>query len=698
MFFYLLRFAVNAVAIALTAWLLPGITVVNDNIWTYLWLALGLALINTFIRPVVLLFTGQWIIATMGLLLLVINGLMLWLLTLFFPNSITTDGIVPVLLGGALIAIIATILETILGLTRPIGLTKKAAPKWYGLDRVAYGGSKRILENLRLQQIYETFYEYGLDVAIERTPLADFRRWMQTRVYRVSNETANLTLPAKVRTLLQDLGPVYVKMGQIVSSQAQALPKEWEVELAKLQSNVPPFPGKEARQIITAELGQPPEVLFAEFDEEPFAAASTAQVHRARLPNGEQVVVKVQRPNIITQVKADLGIMHNMAVTMEKRTEWAKEFNLTAMLDEYATHLLEELDYRNEAYNARQLGHNLQVYEQIHVPTIYPTLSTSKVLTMEFVKGVKITDLKSIDAAGLDRKVLADVFVRSLIKQLLFDGFFHADPHPGNILINLETGTILYLDMGMMGAMNQTQKLNLADMILSLHMSDVQELGRVIVRMSTTFKPFDEQGFHQQLERQLGRYLTFSEGTSAFSTVMGTTLGLMNEYGLRLNHDMTLAIKAISQAEEAAMTLDPMVDLVKVSVDESQRLLTQQLDSDAFVNIAKREGIRSLKEIIRRVPNLQQATVKWLDQYERGKLVVELDTSDLSSQVGQFSSAIHTLAVTFILAAIVIGTSIALAFAGQMAANTYWFLLALFCASLLVSVAIAWRMLRKMPG
>jgi ubiquinone biosynthesis protein len=285
-----------------------------------------------------------------------------------------------------------------------------------------------------------------------------------------------------------------------------------------------------------------------------------------------------------------------------------------------------------------------------------------------------------------------------MVKQLLFDGFFHADPHPGNILVNVSTGTIIFLDMGMMGTLDQKQKINLADLILSLYMGDLQDLGRVIVRLSTPFKPFDEHSFFRQLERQVGRYFLFPDEGNSFSVVMSTTLALMHEHGLRLNQDMTLAIKAMIQAEEAALVLDPDVAILAISIQESQALFTKTLDTDAIVEMVTREGVRSLKEVVRRLPNLQQATLKWLDQYERGRLTVELDTSDLSRQIGQFSVAIQFLAVGFILAGILVGTAIAVVFAGQMAGMPYWLLLAMFFGSLIVSLVVGWRMIRKLPG
>jgi ubiquinone biosynthesis protein len=699
MLFYLIRFAIQVVAIALIAWLLPGIIVVGDNLWSYVWLALGLALINAFVRPVVLLFTGKLVIATMGLFIMVVNSLMLYLLAYLFPNHLIVEGVVPALLGGVLLALTTVILEILLGLSRPIGLTETPAqPRWYGMDRIAYGGGRRILENLRLQQVYQTFYRYGLDMAMQQGPFVDFGRWMQGHVYRSSGEATQLTVPAKVRVMLQELGPVYVKMGQIASSQTQALPKNWEEELAKLQSNVPPFPAAEAQQIITAELGESPENLFAHFEAEPFAAASTAQVHRALLSTGERVVVKVQRPNIVPQVRADLGIMHDVAATLEKRTTWAKEYNLVAILDEYARHMLDELDYQNEAFNAGQLSRNMQVYPQIGIPKVYPGLSTSRVLTMQYAEGVKITNLAKIEAMGLDRVALADTFVRSMVKQLLFDGFFHADPHPGNVLIDTCTGAIIFLDMGMMGTLDQTQRLNLADLILSLSMGDLQDLGRAIVRLSTPFKPFDEHSFYRQLERQVGRYMLFYDEGNTFSVVMSTTFALMHEYGLSLNHDLTLAIKAMIQAEEVALVLNPKADLVAISVEESRVLLTKHIDADAIMETITKEGVRSLKEVVRRLPTLRQATVKWLDQYERGRFTVELDTTDLARQIGQFSQAILFLAVGFMLAGILVGTAVAAAAAEPTATAAYWLLVILFFCSLVVGVIVSWRMIRKLAG
>ena len=326
-----------------------------------------------------------------------------------------------------------------------------------------------IRESLRLQQVYNVFLRYGMDILLDRGVLGDFRRMMQSWIYSPSQPLVPLTIPVKARLMIEELGPIYVKMGQLVSSQAAVLPAEWEQELVKLQNDVPPFPLEDVREVISSELGAPPEELYASFNPNPMAAASLAQVHRAVLHSGQEVVVKVQRPNITDQVKADLGIMENAVKVYIRRSEWARDLDLAGILREFGDNILAELDYGNEAYNAFKLSKNLESIEGVKIPKMYPELSTSRVLTMEYVHGVKISDIESIETAGIERQAIAEATLRSAVKQLLIDGFFHADLHPGNLLVNLETGEVTYIDTGMVGELDFKQRLNLINLFLVLH-------------------------------------------------------------------------------------------------------------------------------------------------------------------------------------------------------------------------------------
>lgn len=654
---YLIRLIVNIIAIIAAALLIPGIQIAQRSVGTYIILAIAFGLLNTFVRPLILAVTGRFVISTMGLFLLVLNGIMLLLMGWLFPHRIVVDGVIPALLGGALIAAVATFLETLLGLARPIGVEPATGrPRWYNLDRLFVG--RALFENLRIQQVYQTIWRYGLDIAFENSPVADFRRWMQSKLHSVTGVDPNLTPPAKVRLMLQELGPIYVKMGQIVSSQSQALPREWQREMEKLQSNVPPFPYEEARTIIQTELGSAPEDIFLEFDPTPFAAASTAQVHRAKLPDGTLVVVKVQRPGILGQVKADVSIMTDVAKTLERSFPWAKDMDAQGMMREFGSHVIEELDYHNEAFNALVLARNMEVYTQVHVPAVYGRYSTSRVLTMEFVEGVKINNLAKIDEAGLDRGMLAQVLVRSQIKQLLVDGFFHGDPHPGNILVNLQTGVVQYLDMGMMGTLDATQRLNFADLIYTLYAGDIIELGHALINFSTKFKPFNERAFLNELDRVVGRFFMFPSEQDQFANSMSATLDVMYKHGLRLDTALTLAIKAMIQVEEAAFMLDPQMSLVEVAVDEGKIQFSQQFTYDSVKETVRREATRTVKEVVRRIPSLQDATLKWIEQYESGRLNLYVDTSDLAKQVRDFGTGVRYLTVGLIMLGLLLSTAL----------------------------------------
>ena len=693
----LIRVLINAIAIAVTAWLLPGIVIINDRLGTYLVLAVVFGLLNTFVRPFILVLTGRWIISTMGIFLLIVNGLMLGLASWIFPSYIQVNGIVPAILGGAIMALISVFLETIMGLAKPIGSEDAThSSHFYGLDRFFHGSRNRLVENLRIQQVYSVFMRYGLDIAFESGPLADFRRNMQDRLHRMAGTPRDLSTPEKVRLMLQELGPIYVKMGQIVSSQAQALPPEWRDELQKLQSNVPPFPTDQAYDVVIEEHGASPDELFAEFSPTPFAAAPTAQVHRARMHDGSDVVVKIQRPNIVTQVKADLGIMQDVSQTLMKRTTWAKEYDLAGMVSEYGAHVMEELDYQNEAYNGVLFAHNMAVYPNVHIPVVYPRLTKTRVLTMEYVEGVKVTDTAAIDASRLDRSALADAFVRSVVKSMLIDGFFHGDPHPGNVLVDLETGQIQFIDLGMMGTLDTSQRLHLGELMMALHTGNLSELGKTIIGLSTTFKEFDEESFLNDLDRAVGRYQVFADDSNTMANVFGVTLDVMHQHGLRLDKHLVVALKTLIQAEQAAFTLDPNLMMISVAFAEARDQLIQQINYANVKEIVLREATRSTREVVNRIPTLHEATMKWLDQYESGRFTLHVDTSDLGKQVKELGVGARYLAVGLILAGMLISVSIVVLYAGAELSG-FWddVMVLLFIAAILLSAGLVFAILRR---
>lgn len=522
----------------------------------------------------------------------------------------------------------------------------------------------KVRENLRLQQVYNVFLRYGFDLGIGRWAVVDdFRRRMQGWVWDLPDDMQTLSTPTKVRLMLEELGPTYVKMGQIVSSQASNLPPEWADELEKLQSNVPPFPAYQVREIIIEELKAPPEELYAAFEPEPFAAASTAQVHRAVLHDGSKVAVKVQRPHIYDQMKADMGIMYNAAKVVTARSKQAEALDLVGMLNQFSSSVLDELDYQNEAYNAARLARNMQTLPGVQITNIYHNLSTGKVLTMEFVEGVKASDVEALDAAGLNRETIARNALRAVAKQLLIDGFFHADPHPGNILVNPKTGTITFIDTGMVGELDLYQRVNVIQLLAAVQQQDVPAMAQVLKAMSTPFGPeHDEAAYYKDFQRRVERFMYLGE-TVDFTQAVNAGLDILRTHGYRLDPNLTMAIKALVQGQAIALLLYPQGGIVNEGVQLIRELVMEEFTADKIMEVLKQQvGLRA-RDAIQQVPSLLGASGKWLEQYRKGRFEVYLDTSGLGKEVNKLTGFGQQIIMALLLTGMIIGSAIATAMA-----------------------------------
>ena len=564
----------------------------------------------------------------------------------------------------------------------------------------------KIRENLRLQEVYNVMLRYTWDIAVyDRFELlGDFHRAMQRWIWGVPKTLAPIPTPTKVRMMLEELGPTYVKMGQIVSSQSSVIPPEWGVELDKLQSSVAAFPSEKVREVIYEELHAYPEDLYATFEPQPFAAASTAQVHRATLKDGQLVAVKVQRPDIYNQMKADIGIMQNAVRVISARSEFARSVDLVGMLEEFGSSALRELDYSSEIYNALRLNKNLAGIPNAHVPNVFIELSTSKVITLEYIQGVKITNMAAIDAAGLDRKELALTTLRTVVKMMMIDGFFHADPHPGNVLVNLSTGSINFIDTGMVGELDLPQRLNLIQLLVAVQQVDVQGMGQIMKNMSVPFvDKVDEKGYARDFERTIGRYF-YSGAQASFGESVSVSLNLLREYGLRLNPNLTMAIKALMQAEAISTALAPeggmMADGVQVVQEEALKLVT----ADRILEEAKKQVMSGAREVFSNLPDLSLASVKWLNQYKKGRFEVTVDTSELAKEVDKVGKFGRQLVIAVLLVGMLIGTSIATgAIALSNEQGIFWdtmikivlfgFIFAMFVSAIII-LRLIWRWLR----
>jgi ubiquinone biosynthesis protein len=521
-------------------------------------------------------------------------------------------------------------------------------------------GIDTLRENLRLQQVYSVMLRYGLDILFSRLGvIGALRHRMQAWVWNLPDDLEIPTLPGKVRLMIEELGPTYVKVGQIVSSQASVVPPDWEAELEKLQSNVPPFPEEQVRQILKEELKAQPEELFQSFSMKPLAAASTAQVHRAVLHDGTEVVVKIQRPNIHNQMKADVGIMENASRVLSRRIQALQALDLTGMVEEFGSNAIRELNYMGEAYNALRLARNMAGLPGVHICTMYPQYSTSRVLTMEFVRGVKISDTAAIDAAGIDRETLASNTLRAMVKQLMIDGFFHADPHPGNILVNTTTGNVTFIDTGMVGEMDVPQRVNFVQLLATLQNHDVDGAAAVLKNLSVPFEDeIDEKAYYKDFERTLGPYMA-GGGYLDFANSLSTSMEVLRRNGLRLDPNLTLAVKALMQVQAIGDLLFPDGSLLVQGVEMAKEEALNQVTSENVNAVATRAITNVLRQVSGNLPSLTDATQSWLNQFKKGRFEVYLDTSGLGKEVKAVNRFGRQAVIALMLVGLIIGSAIA---------------------------------------
>jgi ubiquinone biosynthesis protein len=705
MLYFIVRVFVYVLAILLTLWLLPGVhvnmrqvtdvpmaevraelaadpditpeqeqlalTVVSAvQVVGPVLLILGLAFAfwfwNWLMWPVVLFFTGRVVLWSFGLLLIAGNALLFYIAVVNGGDGILVDS--PTLLwcalGGMSMAFWLFILEGVTGLDSPMRSRSQSRRRyWQTLNKLTFGGRNYFAENLRIAQSLDIITMYLKDIAFDNSPVGPIRRFFQHIIYWFKKPLIGESTAETVRYMLQELGPTYVKLGQIVSSRAEQLPPEWRTQMAKLQSNVAPFPFKIAEKIITRELGAPLDQLYATFEKEPLAAASTAQVHRATLHDGQLVVVKVQRPDIDVTVRADLNVVRDLTLDLEKRFSWARNSDIHAITNEYADNILLEIDYANEAFNGRMLAKNMEVFPEVHVPAIYPELSTARVMTQEFIRGVKITNVEALDAAGVDRTLLATIFMRAIVKQVLYDGFFHGDPHPGNVLVDTDTSQLIFLDLGMVGTLTPDQRMAMVDLLWALSSGDRREIAKTVLGLTTSYKEVNEEEFVADVDRLLTRYTTFSDSSMSISGAMKALLDAMYSAGLRMDPQFTLALKAMMQAEETVRTLDPSLPLVDTAFAATKDLLVETFDSERVIGALRLQMLRSAKEAIRNIPSIEEMLTSWLTQLRKGRLTVYVDTSDVSKQIGELDDAltmnVRRLSLALLLVGLLIGASIA---------------------------------------
>ncbi|OFX20471.1 MAG: ABC transporter [Anaeromyxobacter sp. RBG_16_69_14] len=506
----------------------------------------------------------------------------------------------------------------------------------------------------RLRQIVTIAARYGFGAYIDQTRLGELlgsRDAEEVRRAAAGAEPAGPELDRRAahrfRQLLLDLGPTFIKLGQLLSSRPDILPSHWIDELSELQDSVPPFPIAEVLTEIERGLGRPVEVCFAELEEVPLASASIAQVHRARTHAGEQVVVKVQRPRIRQCVEADLSILHQVARLVEAVVEETGVYTPTGIAEEFDRAIHEELDFGNEAQNARAMAEAAKDRPFQVIPRVVHDLSSRTILTLEYIEGVKVSDVTP--QAGYDLEQVAKNIIEAAFRQLFEDGLFHGDPHPGNVLV-LPGNRIALLDFGLVGRLTRPMQEALVTLIMATSLRDPDTVARVLNRIGVPEERTPITAFRADIGAILDRYLGLKLEDIRTSTLLRDLLDLALKHKIRVPKEYAVLSKASIAVEGIIRKLYPKLDILEIGLPYAKELLFARFNpSDVSGTLMK--SLLKLQTLAEDVPaQLQQI----LFDLESGKFRVNVRSEELS----RIAVNVRTLGLTSFLGLVASGLTI----------------------------------------
>ncbi|MEA1970140.1 MAG: 2-polyprenylphenol 6-hydroxylase [Thermodesulfobacteriota bacterium] len=506
----------------------------------------------------------------------------------------------------------------------------------------------------RYRQIITVLFKYGFGDLVDRLHVGQYLEIGMQMVSRKRRERVEkLTRSERLRMALEELGPTFVKMGQILSSRPDLIPVEFIEELSKLQDSVPPFPFPQVREIIETELTSPIDEIFQRFEETPLAAASIGQVHRAQLKNGEDVIVKVQRPGIRATIEVDLEILLHLATLIERHIEEWEIHRPTRIVEEFARSLEKEIDYTIEASNAERFARQFIGNSSVYVPRIFMETTTKQVLTMEFIDAIKVSEIDKLDNDGLDRSIIASRGADLILEQVFKYGFFHADPHPGNVFI-MPDNVICYLDFGMMGRVDRYAREHFADIVYGYVRRDESKIADAILKVVEWDIEPDRRVLERDISDFIESYLYKPLKELHIGDIFQKLLELITNHGLRLPADIFLMIKAMAQVEGLGLVLDPDFDMTERAAPFIKRIKLERLSPKRVVGDFLESG-GDLVQLLKDIPGELRTILKQLRQ---GKASIVFEHRGLENVISGLDRSSNRIASSLIISSLIIGSSL----------------------------------------
>ncbi|MGE5454641.1 MAG: ABC1 kinase family protein [Methylocystaceae bacterium] len=506
--------------------------------------------------------------------------------------------------------------------------------------RFNYRGQAR-----RFHEVSNILAHHGFGFIFDRYSLAAYRR------RRDAGQVMLWSGPERLRMALEELGPTFIKLGQLLSTRPDVLPIPYIVELEKLQNSVAPFGFTEVLQVLKDEGIDLAD--FAYLEPEPLAAASIGQVHRATLHSGKEVVLKVQRPGVRRIVETDLQILHRLAAQMEKRTSWGRLYQPKAIMQEFSAALLRELDYDREGKNAETFYQNFKSHPGVIIPRVEWEYTTPRVLAMQYVSGIKVSDIEALKSSGLNLKKIATNIVEALFSQYYDHGFFHADPHPGNLAV-APGEKIIFYDFGQVGVVDQYIKEQTVDLVLAMSRYDASGVVRTLVNIGSSGEPVAREELQRDISRLQKKYYGVPMARINLGEAISELIDVSMRHQIRIPAELSMVAKMGMTVEGLVTQLDPHLSIVEVAEPLARRVILGRLKPSRVKNDVRDlllDGIGLAREFPRQAHSL-------ITQLEEGDLKIRLEHSNLRRLINTMDIIANRIALAIITGSIIMGTSL----------------------------------------
>ncbi len=512
----------------------------------------------------------------------------------------------------------------------------------------------------RLNTIAGVLIRHGLGDVVHRLGLAEqLARAGQVLMQPHAADLARLEPPVQLRLAMQELGPTFVKLGQILAGRADLFGPEWIAEFEQLHSHVPAVPLERLRPQLREDLGAEPELVFARFDTEPLAAASIAQVHRARLHDGSEVVVKIRRPDIAETIAADLRLLARLAVLAEQALPWLQPYRPQRLVKELARSLQRELDLASECRSAERIAKNLAALPWIVVPRVHWAYTRERVNVQDFIDGIAGHHLDRLRPPEYDRRLLARRGAQAVLKMIVEDGLFHADPHPGNVFY-LADNRIAFIDFGMVGRLAARRRAELLTLLLGLVQRDAQAVADVLLDWTGDAGEADIDTLETEIEGFVEQYHGVPLAQLSLSSMLADVTAILREHRLALPSDLALLIKAFITLEGLGRGLDPDFHMAQ----EALPLLRKVMRAQYRPKVLAQKAWRHLRRSLGLLEKLPHDLSRLMRNARRGRLNIHLDIVHLRRVGDQLTQAANRISMALVIAALIVGSSIVMTVAG----------------------------------